>query len=250
MAAKKKTQVIDGFQSVQAVKHSGRGSKEARTRQSKSRLPEQKELEPGSKQKATRIGQTAVPEKHELVCYMCDYQFVTHGRIHNPFCPKCKSELDMGNHVITGDWKLDVKTMGTIEVKPDAVVTGASLVAQNMVLAGNIREAKLVQVTRSLELHPGAQLQPKTLVARHLTFHPKSKFSIRRKLDCHTVDIGGDLKANLHAESCVIIRANATFKGEIYTPRLTVEDGATISASMFLGAAVAPPASETEKDAA
>lgn len=250
MAAKHKAQVINGFQSVQAVKRAGRASTKARTRETQTRLPDQQEdPEPGSKQKATRIGQTAVPEKHELVCYACDYQFITHGRIHNSFCPKCKRELDMGNHVVIGDWTLDVKTMGTIDVKADAVVAGATLIAQNMILAGNIEDARVVQVTRSLELYPGAKLQPKTLMTRRLTFHAESKFSFRRKIACQTVDIGGTLRANLHAEESVTIRAGATFKGEIYTPRLIVEDGATISASMFLGQAVTP-SSEVKKDAA
>jgi cytoskeletal protein CcmA (bactofilin family) len=250
VAAKKNAQVINGFQSVQAVRRAGRASTRARTRESRSRLPDQEQtpIQPGTGNKATRIGHTAVPEKHELVCYACDYQFTTHGRIHNPFCPKCKSELDMSDHVVTGIWKLDVKTMGTIDIKADAVVTGATLIAQNMIVAGNIEDA-VVQVTRSLELHPGAKLQPKTLTARNLTFHADSKFSIRRKLICHTVDIGGILRATLRAEESVTIRAGATFKGEIYTPRLIVEDGATISASMFLGQAVIP-AREQKKDAA
>ena len=237
--AKKKTSVIDGFASVQAVKRSGRTSKEARTRPSASRLPDNAGAgkRKSSPKNEARIGQTAMPARHELVCYSCDYAFTVQGRIHFYICPKCKHELDTTDHVINDKWSLDIKTMGSIEIKPGAVLEPVTLVAQNIIVAGDAKKATL-QITRHLELCEGAAVDLGKITMRDLVIRPGATFVTKRKMNCRQIDIGGTLKAKLRAEDRIIIRKGARFTGELYTPRLIVEDGARISAATYLGSAM------------
>lgn len=237
--AKKKPSVIDGFSSVQAVKRSGRVSNEARTRPSATRLPDGagERKRKSSPRNEARIGQTAVPDKHELVCFSCDYAFTVQGRIHYYICPKCKHELDTTDHVINGKWALDVKTMGSIDVKPGAIVEAVTLVAQNIIVAGDVKKAKL-QITRHLELCKGAAIDLGRITMCDLVIRTGATFVTRRKLNCRKIDIGGTLKAKLRAEEQIVIRKGARFTGELYTPRLVVEDGARVSAATYLGSAV------------
>ncbi|MDA0990807.1 MAG: polymer-forming cytoskeletal protein [Verrucomicrobia bacterium] len=248
MAAKNKDpQIIDGFSSVQAVKRSGKGHA-PKTRPSATRLPDQ---QPKAKARSTtgeaRIGQTAVPVTHELVCYKCDYAFRVRGRIHYTFCPKCKQELDMSDHTIAGVWDLDVKTMGNIIVEKGVTLRGVTLIAQNISVAGDVREAT-IQVTRRLELLPSGKLDLKSVQMRDFSIGPKAVFSTRRKIECRQLDIAGTLSAIVRAEALVTIRATGSFKGELYSPTLNVEDGAQISAALYLGAGVTGAAAK--KDAA
>ena len=250
MAAKKKKvpQIIDGFSSVQAVKRSGKGAA-PRTRASSTRLPAQPEPRASkSTEGEARIGHTAVPVTHELVCYQCDYAFKIRGHIHYTFCPKCKKQLDMGDHTVDGRLSIDVKTMGNIEVKPDAVLDNVTLVAQNIVLAGDARLATL-QATRRLELRPGAKVDLKTVSARDFLVGPDMTFSTRRKLRCRQLEVGGTLRANVQAEEVAVLRATAAFSGELYCARLEVEDGARISAALYLGPNVQPSAKSSQNAA-
>lgn len=178
-----------------------------------------------------------MPDRHELVCYSCDYAFTVQGRIHYYICPKCKHELDTTDYVVNDKWSQDIKTMGSIEIKLGAVLEPATLVAQNIIVAGDAKKAML-KITRHLELCEGAAVDLGRVTMRDLLIRPGATFVTRRKINCRQIDIEGTLKAKLRAEDKIIIRKGARFTGELYTPRLIVEEGAQISAVMHLGSAM------------
>ena len=239
----KEPTLIDGFASVQAIKRSGRSpSAPARLRHSATSLPapgeRPRDSPPTPIAGVAKIGHTAVRHKHDMVCYACNYAFTVSGKVHFSFCPKCKQQLNMSDEVVSGNWTDAVKTMGTIEVAAGAVVRGALLLAQNIVVAGDVTQATL-QVSRRLELADGAQIDWRRITMQTLVIRAGAAFSFEAPLTCRSADIAGTLQAELRADERIILRATSCFEGELYSPCLQVEDGASIRARMILGRTVA-----------
>lgn len=240
--AKRKTQktpVINGFQSVQAVKHSGKGTEEARTRDSATRLPERKRTDTPSdaKKAATRIGSTAMPARHELTCYECGFEFVLTGRLDDTICAKCRKSLKIKDYTVSGEWAQDVKTLGTIDVTAGAVVGPVNLVCGNLVVAGNI-EACTIKVCRRTTICKGAHFDLTQITFTDLVVNLDCILKWKTPFECRHLEVLGTLSADVHATGRVTIQPDARFEGKIAATGLTVEDGGALKADLALGSPV------------
>ena len=234
MASKSPT-VIDGLSSVRAVRRKG-GSQAARTRRTPTHLPAQNrkpsaQAEPLSA--VARIGHTVIPQKHDIVCYECGYAFTLPGKIKDTYCPKCRKILKVENFTIEGEWTRDLKTIGTIEIRPGAVVRDASLVALRIRLAGDIERAS-VPWCRTLDLLPGARFDLGTLALRDLNIAEGATIRLKRKVTCRNLEVRGTLRAPVYPSGCLRIMPGGMFGGEFHGSRLIVEDGGAMSAKVFL----------------
>ncbi len=228
-----KTPVIEGFRSVQAIQRSGTAPKVAKTHHPAARLPEKKRSDkPSDTQKANaRIGHTAMPARHQLTCYECGFEFILTGRLDNTICSKCRKTLEITDHVVAGKWSYDVKTLGTIEVRPEADFEAVNLVCGNLVLEGNI-EACTVTVCRALTLKKGAKFDLDKMTLTDVVVAPKARLSLKRKFTCRHLELGGQLSTQLHADGRVTLKAGSTFTGEIHTASLDVQEGAALKATL------------------
>jgi hypothetical protein len=225
--------VLDGLSTVRAVRHAGGQPREARFQAPRTRPPPKQPADDDAL-RATRIGHTAVPTRAEIVCYQCGYAFVIQGRIAKPLCPKCHEFLNTDDLVIASDWAEDVRTIGRITVKPEAVVHGARLSARDIVLAGNARECALLAFRR-LELRPGAQLDWDRTEMLDLVVAGGMAVTPGRALNCRQLDLAGKLDAVVAAGEAVTIRAGGLLVGEVRSPRLIVEDGGGLRAQVHAG---------------
>lgn len=230
MARKSRPKEIDGFTSIQAVRRSGRASRQARLRPSSSHLPErppQEETAAPAERKA-RIGQTALPQKHEIVCYECGYGFSLRGKVDRTYCPKCRCELEFKNITIEGEGSRTVKTIGTVEIASGAVVTGGEIIANNVVIAGDATAVDIRAVNR-LELDRGARYDVSRGEIKDLVIRERGKFRFTRRIACRDLDIRGELNAKVAAQGRVTVHAGGLLKGEIGGAHLCVEDGGGLS---------------------
>ena len=163
MAISSRSGMIDGFSSVQAVRH--KGARKPDTNPPKETAPPSKTEEQRHRSVQSQkvsIGHTALPSRHELVCYSCQYEFVVTGSLDKVFCPKCREQLETGDRTVEGDWKRDILTVGTVHVKNGAKVLGASIIATDIIIGGDCSEANL-KPTRQIELETGAVVSPGVL---------------------------------------------------------------------------------------
>ena len=236
MASKSPT-VIDGLSSVRAVRKSGRSSGDARTRSSPKELPGEKahakEDRPLPPDQA-RIVHTVMPAKYEIWCYECGYTFTIQGRIQDTLCPKCRKTLKAADYTIDKEWKKDIKTIGVLTVEKGGIVKGATLVAREIILTGDITEAT-VRACRRLELHTGAKFDLKKIDYQDLHIAPDAKISIRQKVTCRNVQVHGTLRAKASLDGCLTVAAGGSFRGEYQGPSLKVEDGGHLKAKLVLG---------------
>lgn len=229
--------VIDGFSSVQAVRRSGRTTN-PRFRQSRTTLPAtDKTPEKISQNKSSaplKIGHTIIPEKHEIICYECEYAFTLPGRIRNTICPKCHRKLDPENHIIENESNATIRTIGTIEIKSNAVLKGAKLTGRNIILAGDASDGT-IRACGCLELCPGAKFDFAKIRLKDLRIRGKGRFTIRRKITCRNIEVEGKLKANIYSDGIATIRHGGLLQGEIHGPHLIVEEGGGLKAKVVIG---------------
>ncbi|MFT5240407.1 MAG: cytoskeletal protein CcmA (bactofilin family) [Kiritimatiellia bacterium] len=232
-----KPQVIDGFSSLQAVKRTGKGTEEAKFRESSSRLPDRKPDTPPEKDPlaAKRIGSTVMPARHNLTCYECGFEFVLTGRLEDTYCAKCRKSLKAGHHTISGEWTVDVKTLGTIDVKPSARADGVTLVCGNLVIAGDVSTCNIT-VCRTATFCAGAIFDLDRIQFCDVEIGENYTLSLDHKLACRHVNVKGRLQADATLSGRMSVACGGAFEGKLSAIGLTIEDGASLCADLNLRA--------------
>jgi cytoskeletal protein CcmA (bactofilin family) len=227
--------MIDGFMSVQAVRHQDGRKPDGKPPDDKSPPNAKEEPQSRSAQLAEKasIGRTALPSRHELVCYSCGYAFVVTGKLSKVFCSKCREELETGDHTIEGEWKKNIRTVGRVHVKSGAVVRDATIIATDIIVGGDCAQATL-KPTRRVELDTGALLPPGLLDEHCVLVRAGARLSLDTPLRCSDLDIHGELQASAAPTGMVTIHAGGMFRGDLKAAHLTVHDGGGLSAKLHI----------------
>ncbi len=228
MPAPDRPTFIDSYASVQALRRmqpaDEAGDKADGSALSKDRAPI-----------ATRIRHTAVPPRFEITCYLCGYAFVLTGRLDKVLCHKCRRFLKTDNQTIdTPTWSGTIQTLGSVVVAQGSVVKGGVVDALDLELRGKVTGGTL-RVQRRIEVFPSADPNVSLLSARDWVLHKGTSLTFVSPLQCRDIDIGGNLEASVKSTGRVIIRAGAVFHGSIAAPRLIVEEGAALTATLRIG---------------
>jgi cytoskeletal protein CcmA (bactofilin family) len=239
VAARKKADMLDGLATVRAVRRAKKNVSGPRTKPSRTKLPaaQKKKKKPAAKPAAGsprgRFGHTVVPEKHAIACFDCGYAFTLTGKLRKTICPKCHATLDIDDHTIEGEWTGPLKTLGSIEIKADAVLTEADIVARDVVLMGDAKDAA-IEAFRRLEIGKDAAFDAARIKARDYCFGRGGKYTFTRRLVCRDLEVGGDLKAKIVCEGVVTIRSGGLLRGEVRGGRLVVEEGGGLKARVTM----------------
>lgn len=238
MARSRKVTLVDGYTALKAAQHAEASAPKLRS-----------SAQPGGKAKSTpvsnepenrktpasHIGHTAMPTKRHVICYSCDYDFSVTGRMPSTLCPKCKTELDLSDHVLEGEYSGDLRTAGIIRLAPGSVLIGGSLYAQDIILQGRMKGGR-IEAYRALELAEGARLLEAHYAARDLRVAAGVSYTLKKVSRFHCVEIRGHLKARLEASGRVALLAGGLFEGQLRAAHLTVEEGAGLSADLHIDA--------------
>lgn len=242
--------MIDGFRTVQAVrKRSERGVPPKPQKNERARSVQESELRSDSVKKGSpvSIGKTALPTRHDLVCYSCRYKFVVNGRLDKVFCPKCREQLETGDHTVDGAWDKDVLTVGKVYIKPGGRVAGCRIVATDIVIAGDCSEADLCP-TRQLELETGAVVAPGNLNNSRIVIRAGGEIALDVPLRCQELEVYGSLHANASPSGLVVIHPGGMFRGSLTCEHLVVCDGGGLSADLRIGVSLAGDKAEVPQD--
>ncbi len=235
MAISNRSGMIDGFTSVQAVRHKG-ARKNDHNPQKDAAPPEKKEEQSHRSVQSQKISasRTALPSRHELVCYSCQYKFVVTGSLDKVYCPKCREQLETGDHTIEGDWTRDILTVGRVHIKNGAKVLGASIIATDIVIGGDCSEANL-KPTRQIELETGAVVAQGVLNNHKIIIRVGSRLVLDNPLRCSDLDVYGDLQTKALPTGKVTVHSGGMFRGELTAHHLIVHEGGGLSAKLRIG---------------
>jgi cytoskeletal protein CcmA (bactofilin family) len=219
--------VIDGYTSVQAIRHSkGRGR--APSEPAAPPPPEPEPQKPASPDRL-RIGHTIVPLRRSLVCYNCGYRFVLTGKFSKTYCPKCRHELDLTDHVIEHEFSGTLKTLGRVEIRPDSILSEATVIAGDVVVLGDATGAS-IEACGTVELCLGARFDLGRLRTPTLVISRGSRIEPDADLNCENLEIDGLLNARVYSSGTVTVHSGGVLAGELHGRHLCVEEGAGLTA--------------------
>ena len=228
MPRERKTKIVDGYTVFQAARRAE--GKEDTSAPGQAAAPEKgAEATPRI---GSHIGRTVLPTKHDLTCYECGYAFQLTGRAQSTYCPKCRAQISLEDLRIEGESTRDVKTGATVHVAAGAVVRGGTITANDVILEGAIDGGRL-RVFRWLELGPAARFDPSRADAANLRVRREARIELPA-IRFRDVEVLGDLKAVLRAEGLVSVKAGGVLGGEVYGPRLQVEEGGGLRAAVYI----------------
>ena len=228
MAKGKKAKVVDGFSALKAAQ------RHVQAHPAPPADPPAQKKAKNTPVVASHIAHTAMPTKLDLVCYQCGYQFKMTGRAKHTLCPKCKKQLDLSDHVLTGPFSDVLVTAGTVRLEAGAVLDGGQISATDIVLQGTVISGRL-HAHKTLELAPGASFPPASIEARHLRVATGMSILFKGAIEFENVDILGTLDATLTAHGLVTIRSGGHFHGTLRTGHLSVEEGGGLTATVDIG---------------
>jgi len=225
--------VIDGFASVQAVRHSGKNKQDPKYGHSKTTLPAAGE-KTGTKKKTGakgKIGHTVIPDVFEIVCYECGYTFTLRGRIQKTYCPKCRKTLVADEQVIESDWSGRVKTIGTVQVRNGGSLTKAHVVVGDLILDGRIEDST-TKICRRLELGSNASGDIAKIDTRDILIRADAKLSHRSKLRCENLIVEGNFRGTVEVSGLVTVMPGAFLQGRVKAARLLLHEGGGLKATV------------------
>lgn len=235
MAAAKRTKVVDGFSVVRGLaqaKQSGVFPKAGDKRPPKdvsSRLPPP--TKPGD---SPYIVKTIQPTKRTIRCFECGYEFQLSGITRTIYCSKCREKIDLGDYVIEGPWSEQIKTGGSVIIRPSGRLENVHIKAGNVILEGDLDDRSTIECNQWLELGGQSNPNPRQLTMRNLRIAAGKEMRFTYKLQVNHLELLGTLEADVEAAGLVSIRDGGHLKGTVRGAHLQVEEGGGLSARVFI----------------
>lgn len=223
----RKARVVDGYTTLKAVQRRV-GPHAAPPERAEIRV-----LEPVRPPPAAHIGHTVLPTKYAIVCYDCGFEFNITGKARDTYCPKCRSRLDLTDHVLTGTVKEEIVTAGRIVLSKGAILDGGTLTGNIIFLNGTVRSGH-VKACYLLEIGAGAVVKASQLDALNLCIAHAATYRFVKPVQFRNVEIHGHLRASLAAQGLVAVYPEGHFTGSLRAGHLIVHEGGGLSADVCL----------------
>lgn len=241
--AKKKTKVMDGFAVVRGL---AKAQQEGNLPLPGSRRPSGEVLPSAPPpvappEQSRQIVKTVSPTKRTIRCFECGYEFKLAGTTHRIYCSKCRAKIDLGDYVIDRPWSEEIKTGGSIIVRPTGRLENVRLMAGNVILEGEMDDRSSIECTQWLEVGPAAKPHPRQITMRNLRIAAGTVMKLKYKLQIHHLELFGTLEGDVEATGLVSIHEGGHLKGTVRGAHLQVEEGGGLSARVFIWPQGQPP---------
>lgn len=232
--AKKKTKVMDGYSVVRSLakaQQDGVLPKPGSHRGQEISRPLPPTAKPAD---SPHIVKTIQPTKRTVRCFKCGYECQLSGTTNAIYCSKCREKIDMGDYVIDRPWSEEIKTGGTVFIKPTGRLENVKILAGNVIFEGTMDEDSSIECTQWLEVGGEAHPDPRQVTMRNLRVAAGCDMKFKYKLQVHHLELLGTLQADVEAAGLVSIREGGHLKGTVRGAHLEVEDGGGLSARVFI----------------
>jgi cytoskeletal protein CcmA (bactofilin family)/DNA-directed RNA polymerase subunit RPC12/RpoP len=180
------------------------------------------------------IVKTIQPTKRTIRCFKCSYEFQLSGTTKTIYCSKCREKIDLGDYVIDRPWSEEIKTGGSVIIRPTGRLENVRIWAGNVILEGSMDEHSSIECTQWLEIGGQANPHPRQIAMRNLRIAAGASIQFKYKLQVHHLELLGTLEGDVEAAGLVSIREGGHLKGTVRGAHLQVEEGGGLSARVFI----------------
>lgn len=177
-----------------------------------------------------QIGVTIIPKKRVVSCYSCGYSFTITGKLHVPYCPKCKLLLCVDDIIVDGEQTEDVKTIGDVIIKPTAkLADGLTINGRSVTIGGDVSKCAAVLASEQIYLEQNAVYSPSVLEQTHVVIPAGTELKVANELKCTRLTVMGKIIGTINVSECIEIRAGGHVVGDVNAPSLNMELGAGLT---------------------
>jgi cytoskeletal protein CcmA (bactofilin family)/DNA-directed RNA polymerase subunit RPC12/RpoP len=186
----------------------------------------QEALNPARKTPARQL------DLRRIICFECGAELDVPASAESTMCKRCSRYVDMHDYRIANAIAKNFKTKGVFTVEPRGYVFNTESIAGEVIIKGKFH-GKLT-AERSLTIYSTAEIKG-SLAAAHLIIPAENHFRWPDVMNVGSVEIAGELAANLRATGTITLKSSARMFGDLEADGLVVEVGAVVVGKMRIG---------------
>ena len=172
------------------------------------------------------------PEKRRIRCFECGAELEAPVTAQSTMCKRCSRYLDLKDYTIANAVSKNFKTKGRFTIEATGYVFNCEAVVSDAVIRG--RFLGKLNAEHTLTIYETAAIKG-TFTGGRIIIPAENHFRWPEPIKAGSVEIAGELAANVRTEGVVIVRATGRLFGDIEGGGLVVEDGAVIVGRARIG---------------
>lgn len=187
------------------------------------------------------------PATRQVTCFQCGTVLDVATGAESTMCKRCSTHIDLRDYTINQAVSKNFRTHGSFVIGEKGYVFNTEAEVGDAVIKG--RFLGKIHAHRTLTLHAPEQFKG-SFKAGLLIVPADAKLLWTKPLDVHSVEVAGELVANVRIPGTVFLRSTGHLFGDVESKNLVVEPGAVlvgrvkIAASERTDSPATPPAAE------
>lgn len=172
------------------------------------------------------------PEQRTIHCFDCGTELKIPVAAESTMCKRCSSHIDLRDYSFANAVSKNFRTKGSFVVEQKGYVFNTEALVGDAVIKG--RFLGKLKAERTLTIHTGAEIKG-TFTAGLLIIPAKNRFFWGERINVGSIEISGELTADITATEAVIVKSTGVFFGNAQAQNLIVEPGAVVVGEMRIG---------------
>lgn len=172
------------------------------------------------------------PERRRVSCFECGAELEVALSAESTMCKRCGRYVDLKDYHIVNAVSKNFRTKGAFVVELRGYVFNTEAVVGEAIIKGRFL-GKLV-AERSLTIYSTAQFKGSFKVGS-LMIPAENHFRWKETIRVGSVEIAGELVANLDVERTIVLKSTARMFGDLQARNLVIEAGAIVVGNMRIG---------------
>jgi cytoskeletal protein CcmA (bactofilin family)/DNA-directed RNA polymerase subunit RPC12/RpoP len=175
----------------------------------------------------------------QVICFQCGTLLDVAAQAESTMCKRCSSHIDLRDYTINQAVSKNFRTHGAFTVGEKGYVFNTEAEVGDALIKG--RFLGKLNAHRTFTLYSPTEFRG-TFKAGRLIIPAGVKFLWSKPLDVHSVEIAGELVANVRIAGTVHLKAGAHLFGDVEAANLVMEPGAVLVGRIKIGGATQPAA--------
>ena len=171
-------------------------------------------------------------ETRRVQCFKCGTELEVPPTAKSTMCKRCSSSVDLDDYRIDYSVTKNFKTKGRFVVEMKGFVFNTDSIVGEAVIKGKLHGKLLAE--KSLEIYTTADFKGSFKTPRFV-IPAGERFGWNQEIAVGSVEVGGELVADLRVDETVSLKSTARMFGDITAKNLVVESGAVFVGMVKIG---------------